>query len=89
MNADKPEARGEPREGVRDTVTERVGTHPIGTAAGAVVGAVAGAVSGLAAGPVGSLAGAIGGAVLGGGAGSSTGIDAMPTSAQSRCLLDT
>lgn len=74
MNADKPQARGEPREGVRDTPTERVGTHPVGTTTGAVAGAVAGAVSGLAAGPIGSLAGAVGGAVLGGTAGSSTGI---------------
>jgi phage tail tape-measure protein len=51
---------------------QQVGTHPLGTAAGAVGGAIAGAVAGIAAGPVGSLAGAVGGAIAGGALGSGT-----------------
>ena len=70
MKDDKPQAKGEPKNGSpKDTLA----SHPVGTAAGAVGGMAAGAVAGMAAGPVGSLvgavAGAVGGAVMGGGAG--------------------
>ncbi len=77
MNDDKPMAKGERRDKEPEKepgpLTEQVGTHPLGTAAGALAGAAAGALSGLAAGPVGSLVGAVGGAALGGAAGASTG----------------
>ena len=56
-------------DGVDETL-ERVGTHPLGTAAGAAGGAVLGAAAGIAAGPVGSLAGAVAGAIVGGMGGS-------------------
>lgn len=72
MNEDKPAARGERRDKVADEAEEKLGTHPLGSTAGAVGGAVAGAVTGLAAGPVGSVAGAVGGAVLGAGLGASS-----------------
>lgn len=55
----------EENRGLTNTIKEKAGAHPIGTAVGAVGGAAAGAVSGLAAGPVGSLVGAAAGAVLG------------------------
>jgi len=69
----KPAAREEPTPKVDESVTERLGSHPLGTPVGAAAGAVAGALAGLAAGPVGSLAGAVGGAILGGAIGASTG----------------
>lgn len=52
---------------------ETVGSHPLGTAAGALGGAATGAVIGIAAGPLGSLVGAVGGAILGGAAGAGGG----------------
>jgi hypothetical protein len=76
MHKDKPSAKNErrdPKAERPDAAVEQVGTHPLGTSAGALTGAAAGAVSGLVMGPVGSLAGAVGGALLGGAMGASTG----------------
>jgi hypothetical protein len=68
---DRPQALAQPEEVEKETVEEKLGTHPIGAAAGAVGGTLAGAVIGAAAGPVGSLAGAVAGATLGSGLGAS------------------
>lgn len=73
MNEDKPAARGDTPEQI-PSLMEKVGTHPLGTAAGFVGGAVAGALAGVAADPVGSLLGAVGGALLGGALGASTSV---------------
>jgi hypothetical protein len=76
MNEDKPVAKGDRKERVKQTIVENVGMHPLGATVGAIGGAVAGAVGGMAAGPVGSLVGAVGGAVLGSALGSASSIDA-------------
>jgi len=73
MNEDKPVAKGDLRDPIdRERANERtpLGSHPVGTAAGATLGAVAaGAAVGSVAGPVGTAVGAAIGAVAGGFAG--------------------
>ncbi len=73
MNEDKPVARGDITERY-PTFVEKVGPHPLGTAAGVIGGAAAGALIGIAAGPVGSLVGAVGGGLLGGALGASVSV---------------
>jgi hypothetical protein len=58
----------------RDETTSTLGSHPLGTGAGAAAGglagaAAAGAIAGTAVGPVGTIVGAVAGAVIGGLAG--------------------
>jgi hypothetical protein len=69
MNEERPYAKGDPRElADRDRAGERspLGSHPIGTAAGATLGAVAaGAAAGSVAGPVGTVVGAAVGGLAG------------------------
>ena len=56
--------------GMRDSLSEAVGKHPVGTTVGAVAGGVAaGAAAGTVAGPVGTAVGAAVGAIAGGMAG--------------------
>jgi hypothetical protein len=70
LDKDRPQALN-PGRGDNDPMERAVGTHPMGTSAGAVGGIAAGAAIGSVAGPVGSLVGAavggVAGALVGGG----------------------
>lgn len=73
MNDHQPNQQGAP-QARPPSLLETVGTHPLGSAAGAIGGALLGFVGGLAAGPIGSLLGAVGGAVVGGAIGASVSV---------------